>query len=48
MPVKIKEKLPSKMCFLCGDSTSDYIVFQNGCVCKNCQKSDKFKEMQNE
>lgn len=35
-----KEKLPVRLCFLCGNSISDYIVFQNGFVCKPVKKID--------
>lgn len=40
-----KDKLPSRMCFLCGNIISDYIIFKNGFVCNLCQSSNQFKEM---
>jgi len=37
-----KEKKESKMCCLCGDTTSDYIIFQNGFVCAGCIEKEAF------
>jgi len=37
-----KEKKPSKTCFICGDSTTDYVVFQNGYVCSKCVEKEAF------
>lgn len=43
-----KEKLPKRMCFICGIDTDSYIVYQNGFVCDGCQGSTRFKELKNE
>jgi hypothetical protein len=36
-----KDKLPAKICCLCGEDTSDYIIKDNSAICKNCQKDVK-------
>jgi hypothetical protein len=41
----IKDKFPPKTCCFCGASSSGYIVFMNGFICKKCQKNGKFEEL---
>jgi hypothetical protein len=48
IPKVKKAKIPTKICFLCGEDTSDYIIYQNGAVCEVCQEGNKFKEMKDE